>query len=113
MLDQSAAASSSECSTVTQTLSGSKPRPPASWEVVTRSQAYLIASALKYSPKEKLPFIWKKVPCRVVLPTSSMSRVRTHFCTLVARLNGAGSAPVKYGLNGTMPALTNSRVGSL
>ena len=47
MLDQSAAASSSECSTVTQTLSGSNPQPPASWEVVTRSQAYLIASALK------------------------------------------------------------------
>jgi len=35
-----------------------------------------------------LPFIWKKVPCRVVLPTSSMSSVRTHFCTLVRR--GAG-----------------------
>ena len=86
MFDHSAAASSSECSTVTQTLSGSKPKPPASCAVVTRFQAYLIASALKYSPKEKLPFIWKNVPCRVVLPTSSMSRVRTHFCTLVARL---------------------------
>ena len=47
MLAQSAAASSSSCSTVTQTLSGSKPKPPASWDVVTRSQAYRIASALK------------------------------------------------------------------
>src|SRR5207342_1935989 len=63
-------------------------------------------------PKEKLPFIWKNVACRVVLPTSSMSRVRTHFCTLVARRYGGVSWPRKYGLNGTMPALTNSRVGS-
>src|SRR5689334_7718736 len=41
-----------------------------------------------------------------------MSRVRTHFWMLVARLHGAGSSPRKYGLNGTMPALTSSRVGS-
>src|SRR5919107_1284775 len=41
-----------------------------------------------------------------------MSRVRTHFCTLVARLNGGVSCPMKYGTNGTMPALTNSRLGS-
>ena len=33
----------------------------------------------------------------------SMSRVRKHFCTLVARGQGAGSSPRKYGLNGTMP----------
>jgi hypothetical protein len=59
-----------------------------------------------------LPFIWKKEPCRVVRPTSSMSSVRTHFCTLVARVQGTGASPVRYGLNGTMPALTNSSVGS-
>ena len=41
-----------------------------------------------------------------------MSRVRTHFCTLVARVNAGVSWPRKYGLNGTMPALTNSRLGS-
>src|SRR3954470_9172356 len=41
-----------------------------------------------------------------------MSPVRTHFWTLVARLYGAGASPRKYGLNGTMPALTNSRLGS-
>ena len=45
-------------------------------------------------------------------PTSSMSRVRTHFCTLVARVNAGVSWPRKYGLNGTIPALTNSRLGS-
>ena len=52
------------------------------------------------------------MPCRVVLPTSSMSRVRTHFCTLVARGYGAGSRPVRYGMNGTMPATVNSSDGS-
>src|SRR4028118_394811 len=41
-----------------------------------------------------------------------MSRVRTHFCTLVARVYGDGTSPRKYGLNGTMPALTSSSVGS-
>src|SRR5689334_25184225 len=41
-----------------------------------------------------------------------MSRVRTHFCTLVARGHGGGCWPRKYGLNGTMPALTSSSVGS-
>src|SRR3954469_16182142 len=41
-----------------------------------------------------------------------MSRVRTHFCTLVARFHGGGFSPRKYGLNGTMPALTSSSVGS-
>src|SRR3712207_9536252 len=41
-----------------------------------------------------------------------MSRVRTHFCTLVARGYGAGSLPVRYGMNGTMPATVNSRDGS-
>src|SRR5215213_8494496 len=41
-----------------------------------------------------------------------MSRVRTHFCTLVARGYGAGSRPVRYGMNGTIPATVNSRDGS-
>ena len=35
-----------------------------------------------------------------------------HFCTLVARGNGAGTTPVKYGMNGTMPATVNSSAGS-
>jgi hypothetical protein len=38
---------------------------------------------------------------------------RTHFCDVVARGLGGVSAPVKMFLNGTMPALTKSRVGSL
>src|SRR3954453_15471276 len=41
-----------------------------------------------------------------------MSVVRTHFCTLTARSHFGVSWPRKYGLNGTMPAATNSRVGS-
>src|SRR5439155_25443350 len=41
-----------------------------------------------------------------------MSMVRSTFCTLVARRHGGVSAPVKYGLKGTIPGLTNSRVGS-
>ena len=49
-------------------------------------------------------------------PTSSRSLclppARTHFCTEVARLYGGVSSPVKYGLNGTMPATVNSTVGS-
>ena len=49
---------------------------------------------------------------RLLVPTMSMSAVRTHFCTLVARGYGGGASPRKYGLNGTMPALTRSRVGS-
>ena len=52
------------------------------------------------------------MPCRVVLPTSSMSRVRTHFCTLVARGHGGVCSPSMYGMNGTMPAMTNSVDGS-
>ena len=59
-----------------------------------------------------MPFIWKNVPWRGVLPTSSMSMVRMHFCTLVARGYGAGTRPVRYGMNGTMPATVNSSVGS-
>src|SRR5699024_760791 len=57
-------------------------------------------------------FIWKKVPCRVVLPTSSMSAVRTHFCTLVARSHGAGSSPNMYGMNCTIPAMVKRVEGS-
>src|SRR3954467_12858976 len=41
-----------------------------------------------------------------------MSGVRMHFCTLTARAYGGVRWPRKYGLNGTMPALTSSRVGS-
>ena len=41
-----------------------------------------------------------------------MSPVRTHFWIEVARGYGAGASPRKYGLNCTMPAFTNSRVGS-
>ena len=47
MLAHSPAASSSECSTVTQMRFGSKPRKPSSWLPVTSSQAKRIASALK------------------------------------------------------------------
>ena len=47
-----------------------------------------------------------------MVPTISMSGVRTHFWMLVARGNGAGTSPRKYGLNGTIPALTSSSVGS-
>ena len=52
------------------------------------------------------------MPCRVVLPTSSMSGVRMHFWALVARRNGGLAWPRKYGLNGCIPAFTRSRVGS-
>ena len=59
-----------------------------------------------------MPAIWKNVLCRVVMPTFSMSPVRTHFCTLVARGNGGVVWPRKYGLNGAMPAMVNSTVAS-
>src|ERR1035441_3619722 len=41
-----------------------------------------------------------------------MSGVLTHFWQLVARLNGGDCWPRKYGLNGCIPALTSSSVGS-
>src|SRR5699024_12239555 len=41
-----------------------------------------------------------------------MSPVRTHFWMLVARGYGAGTSSRKYGLNCTIPALTNNRFGS-
>ena len=46
-------------------------------------------------------------------PFDRATSVQKCVRTLAARSNGGVSAPVKYGLNGTMPALTNSRVGSL
>ena len=89
-----------------------KPNPPSLSGLVSSSQAYGIAFSLKQSPNEKLPSIRKNVACRVVLPTSSMSGVRTHFCAEVARGNGGVCWPRKNGLNGCMPAFTSSRVGS-
>ena len=49
---------------------------------------------------------------RSVVPTMSMSTVRKHFCTEVARGQGGTSSPRKNGLNGTIPAMVNSTVGS-
>ena len=48
----------------------------------------------------------------MVFPTSSISKVRTHFWTEVARLKGGVTSPRKYGLKGTMPAFTSNRFGS-
>ena len=42
----------------------------------------------------------------------SMSTVRKHFCTEVARGHGGTSSPRKNGLKGTMPAMVNSTDGS-
>ena len=50
--------------------------------------------------------------CRVVMPTSSISGVRMHFWMLVAVAYGGVRSPRKNGTNWTMPALTNSRLGS-
>ena len=53
---------------------------------------------------------------RFVRPMSSRSLclppARTHFCTEIARGYGGVSSPMKYGLNGTMPATVKSSVGS-
>ncbi len=49
---------------------------------------------------------------RSVVPTTSMSTVRKHFCTEVARAHGGDSSPTKNGLNGTIPAMVNSTDGS-
>jgi hypothetical protein len=59
-----------------------------------------------------LPFIWKNVPWRVVLPTFSMSLVRMHFWTLATRRHGGSAVPRMYGMNGTMPAMVNRIEGS-
>jgi hypothetical protein len=42
----------------------------------------------------------------------SISTVRKHFWTEVARDHGAASSPTKKGLNGTMPAMVNRTDGS-
>ncbi len=42
----------------------------------------------------------------------SMSVVRTHFCTVVARVNPRSFTPRKTGLNCTMPAVVSSSEGS-
>ena len=67
---------------------------------------------LEIVAEREIAAIWKNVLWRVVMPTSSISSVRTHFWTLVARRNGGVCSPRKYGLKGTMPALTNIRFGS-
>jgi hypothetical protein len=41
-----------------------------------------------------------------------MSLVRMHFCRSAALLNGAGTTPVRYGMNGTIPAIVNMIDGS-
>ena len=56
---------------------------------------------------EKLPSISKKVQCRAVSPTLSMSDVRKHFCTLAMRGLGGSARPMKYGLNCCMPAVVS------
>jgi hypothetical protein len=63
---------------------------------------------LKYCPNEKLPSISKKVRCEPSSPTSSMSWVRKHFCTVVSRGAGGCSRPRKNGISGCMPADVNS-----
>src|SRR4029453_19619458 len=71
-----------------------------------------MALSLEEAPKEKLPSISKKVQW-LASPTFSMSEVRVHFWTLVARRKSGLTSPRKYGLNWFMPALASSRVGSL
>ena len=41
-----------------------------------------------------------------------MSLVRMHFCELVARGAGRSCCPRKTGLNGSIPAMVSSTVGS-
>ena len=45
-------------------------------------------------------------------PTSSISPVRMHFCTLVRRFPSGCFSPSKYGTSGCMPAVVNNTVGS-
>ncbi len=40
-----------------------------------------------------------------------MSSVRTHFWLLAMRWLGGVCSPIRYGMNGTMPAIVNSVVG--
>src|ERR1035437_7869731 len=70
-----------------------------------------MARSLKQSPKLKFPNIAKKVTCRRGVPTKSISTVRKHFWTEVARDHGGASSPTKKGLNGTMPALVDKTHG--
>ncbi len=74
----------------------------------TNSHAYSIAPCLKYWPNEKLPSISKKVRCDPSSPTSSMSGVRKHFCTVVSSGAGGCSRPRKNGIRGCIPAVVNS-----
>ena len=68
--------------------SRSRRRRPAS---VSSSQANGIAPLLEVVAEARsCRTSGRTSACRVVLPTSSMSRVRTHFCTLVARAYGGG-----------------------
>ena len=60
----------------------------------------------------KLPSISKKVRCRAVLPTSSMSVVRKQRWQVVSRRLGGSSSPRKYGFSGCMPAVVRSTDGS-
>jgi len=65
-----------------------------------------------------LPSISKNEWWRSVTPTFSTSLIRRHFCAVVTRCQvpswpaNLGVAPRKYGLNCTIPALVNMRVGS-
>src|SRR4051794_26333857 len=68
------------------------------------SVAKSIAPSLKYWPNEKLPSISKNVRWYVSSPTSSMSGVRKHFCTVVVSGAGGVSRPRKYGICGCIPA---------
>ena len=63
-----------------------------------------MAPSLKYWPNEKLPSISKNVSDRS-FPTSSMSGVRKHFCTVV--VSGAGGSR-QYGIWGCIPAVVSS-----
>jgi len=80
---------------------------------VQNSQAQAIASSLKYSPKEKLPSISKKVPCLAVFPTLSISGVLMHFWQVVTLKLGGSACPVKNGFNGAIPEFMISKLLSL
>ncbi len=75
---------------------------------VRYSHAKSTAPSLKYSPNEKLPSISKNVRWCPSSPTSSMSGVRKHFCTVASSGAGGASRPRKYGISGCMPALFRS-----
>src|SRR5438067_13230153 len=95
--------SGSPAKTLTQNRSGSSFRCSK-----TNSQARSIAPSLKYCPNEKLPSISKNVRCEPSRPTSSMSGVRKHFCTVVRSGAGGCSRPRKYGISGCIPADVSS-----